>query len=141
MAEFVHVPLQTVDDGDNVIFTDTVSHGPKCVFHRPDSGVVILRGITNCCYARYRVSFGGNLSIPVGGIVGPISVALAINGEALGGSEAVVTPVAVGDEQHVYISTFVTVPRGCCFTVAVENTSDQAIDVTNANLIVTREEG
>lgn len=140
MAEFTYVPVQEVEENAAVIFSDTPVYGPKCVYHRPDSGVITLRGITRRCFARYRISFGGNLAIPADGTVAPISVALSLNGEPLGGTEAVVTPAAVGDEQHVFISTFVDVPCGCCFNAAVVNTSDAAIEVSNANLIVEREE-
>ncbi len=34
---------------------------------------------------------------------------------------------------------YIDVPRGCCVNIAIENTSDQAISVTNANIVVTRE--
>ena len=49
------------------------------------------------------------------------------------------TPAAVEEFSNVYASVFVDVPRGCCLTVAVENTSAEPISVQNANLIVTRE--
>jgi hypothetical protein len=39
---------------------------------------------------------------------------------------------------NVFTAVFVEVPRGCCLTVAVENTSADAINVQNANLIVER---
>jgi len=38
----------------------------------------------------------------------------------------------------VFAAAFIEVPRGCCVTVAVENTSTQAIDIANSNLIVER---
>ena len=33
---------------------------------------------------------------------------------------------------------YIDVPCGCCATIAVQNTSDQPIEVQNANLIVVR---
>lgn len=39
---------------------------------------------------------------------------------------------------NVYVAAFIEVPRGCCLTIAAENTSTQAISVANANLIVER---
>ena len=45
----------------------------------------------------------------------------------------------VSDHFNVSVSAFVDVPRGCCVTVALKNISAQAIDVANANLIVTRQ--
>lgn len=52
---------------------------------------------------------------------------------------AAVTPAAVENFFNIYIAAFVEVPRGCCVTIAVENSSTQAISVSNSNLIVERE--
>ena len=41
--------------------------------------------------------------------------------------------------KNVKASLFVDVPRGCCMTISVQNTSDEAIEIQNANLIITRE--
>ena len=139
MAEYTAVQLQTVEYGANVLFFEApIESGRNNVTHRQGSGVFRLRGITNQCKARYRVSFGGNIAIPAGGTVGEISIALAIDGEALASATAIVTPAAVEEFFNVFTAVFVEVPRGCCLTVAVENTSDQAIDVQNANLIIER---
>lgn len=139
MAEFTNTPVQLVAEDANVTFAETPVRGCKCIDHREGSGVVTLRGNTNCCYARYRVSFGGNIAIPTGGTVEPISVAISVRGEALGSATAILTPTAVETYGNVYISVLVDVPRGCCLDVGVVNTSDQAINVQNANLIVDRE--
>lgn len=140
MAEYSYAAVQTVEAGQNVLFNETPVAPSRCIVHRDGSGIVTLRGLTNCqCRARFRVSFGANIAIPTGGTVGAISVALAIAGEPLPASKAIVTPAAADNYFNVYIDTFVDVPAGCCSTVAVENTSDQAISVQNANLIVTRE--
>ena len=140
MAEYSYAALQTVEAGQNVLFNETPVAPSRCIVHRDGSGIVTLRGLTNGqCRARFRVSFGANIAIPTGGTVGAISVALAIAGEPLPASKAIVTPAAADNYFNVYIDTFVDVPAGCCVTVAVENTSDQAISVQNANLIVTRE--
>lgn len=140
MAEFTYAAAQTVASGQNVIFIETPVTPSRCIVHRDGSGVVTLRGLTNCqSRARFRVSFGGNIAIPEGGTVEAISVAIAIAGEPLPASTAIVTPAAVDNYFSVSIDTFVDVPAGCCTTVAIENTSAQAISVQNANLIVTRE--
>lgn len=140
MAEYSYAAVQTVEAGQNVLFNETPVAPSRCIVHRDGSGIVTLRGLTNCqCRARFRVSFGANIAIPTGGTVGAISVSLAIAGEPLPASKAIVTPAAADNYFNVYIDTFVDVPAGCCVTVAVENTSDQAISVQNANLIVTRE--
>lgn len=140
MAEYSYAAVQTVEAGQNVLFNETPVAPSRCIVHRDGSGIVTLRGLTNCqCRARFRVSFGANIAIPTGGTVGAISVALAIAGEPLPASKAIVTPAAADNYFNVYINTFIDVPAGCCVTAAVENTSDQAISVQNANLIVTRE--
>lgn len=138
MAEFTNVAAQTVAAGQNVLLAETPVSGGTCIVHRSGAGIVTLRGITNQCRARYRVSFGGNIAIPTGGTVGAISVSLAIGGEPLSASSAIVTPAAVEEFGNVFAAAFVEVPRGCCITVAVENTSTQAIVIQNANLIVER---
>ena len=131
--------LQNVVLGGNVLFTDSVINGGNCaIMHRAGSGLVSLRGNTNQCRARYRVSFGGNIAIPTGGTVGPISLAIAINGEPVASTTMITTPTAVEQFNNVFSAIFIDVPRGCCYTISVQNTSDQAIDVQNANLIVER---
>lgn len=142
MAEYTSNALQTVGLGQNVLFTESpIPCNRGYVIHREGSGILTLRGIVNnCngCFARYKVSFGANIAIPENGTVGEISLALAIDGEPIPTSSMIVTPAAAEDFWNVYASVFVTVPRGCCYTVAVENTSTQAIDVQNANIIVER---
>lgn len=142
MAEFTNNNVQTVPAGQNVIFTETAVPCTKgYVIHRQGSGIITLRGIVNntcACSARYKVSFGANVAIAEGGTVEPISIGLAIDGEAVNTSQAIVTPAAVGDYWNIYESLFVSVPKGCCYTIAVENLSGQAIDVQNANIIIER---
>lgn len=138
MAEFTAIALQTVAAGQNVAFNETPVCGGSGIYHREGSGVVTLRGCGNQCRARYKVTFGANIAVPTGGTVEAISVSLSLRGEALGSATAIVTPAAVEDFFNVFAAAFVDVPRGCCVDVAVENTSTQAIDVQNANLIVER---
>lgn len=136
--ELTAAVLQTVQAGQNVLFTETPICGSGCITHRDGSGIVTLRGQTNQCRALYRVSFGANIAIPTGGTVGAISVSISISGEPLAASTAIVTPAAVANFFNVSLDTFVCVSRGCCVTVSVENTSGQAINVQNANLIAQR---
>ena len=131
--------IQLIEQGQNALFTETPVCGSNCIKHREGAGIVTLRGITNQCRARYLVSFSGNIAIPAGGTVEEISMAIAIDGEALQSTRMRVTPAAVDNYFNVSTSVFVDVPRGCCATIAVENTSTQAINLQNANLIVTRE--
>lgn len=139
-AEYSYVPVQTVDVDDNVLFMDGDRACRKgFISHRTGSGIFFLKGATNGCKAVYRVTFDGNIAIATGGTVEPISVALTINGEALGNATATVTPAAIGDFFNVSITTFIDIPCGCCVTVSVENVSaTSSIDVQNANIIFDR---
>jgi predicted nucleic-acid-binding Zn-ribbon protein len=138
MMEITANAIQTVNANQNVLFTDVVTCGNCSMTHRDGSGLVTLRGVTNQCRARYKVSFGGNIAIPTGGTVGEISVAIAVDGEPLLATQMIVTPAAVENLFNVSAQTYIDVPCNCCVTVAVENTSTQAIEVQNANLIVVR---
>lgn len=138
MAEFTNSNIVTVSAGENLPLTETAVKGPACIVHREGAGIVTLRGLTNQCKARFKVSFGGNIAVPTGGTAGAISVALAIAGEPLNSATAIVTPAAAEDYFNVFASAFIEVPRGCCVTVAVENTSTQAVSIANSNLIVER---
>lgn len=138
MAEFTSTTIQTVAAGQNLPLTETAIKGTNCINHRAGAGNVTLRGLTSQCKALFKVSFGGNIAIPAGGTVGAISVALAVGGEALNSATAIVTPAAVDQYSNVFTAVFVEVPRGCCVTVALKNTSTQAISIANSNLIVER---
>lgn len=130
--------LQTVEANQNVLFTDTVVCGSCSIIHRDGSGLVTLRGITNQCRARFKVTFGANIALPAGGTVGPISLAIAINGEPVATTTMIETPAAVEEFSNVFSAIYLDVPTNCCSQVSVRNITDQAIDVQNANLIVER---
>lgn len=136
--EIIANALQTVPANQNVYFTDTVVCGNCAITHRDDSGLVTLRGLTNQCRARFRVTFGANIGLPADGTVGPISLAIAIDGEAVRATTMTVTPAAVEQFFNVFSSIFVDVPRGCCVTISVKNITEDDVDVVNANLIVDR---
>ena len=157
MAEFTNNPVQVVQPNQQVLLNTTIGCPKGYVIHREGSGIVTLRGIVNSqsCFARYQVTFNGNIAIPNGGTVSPISVSVAIDGEPILTSKAIFTPAAVADATdtdnnygNVTSTAIVTVPKGCCFNVSVENTSTvpttpagsnaPAINVKNANLVVTR---
>jgi len=146
MAEFTYNPIQVVEPNQNVILNTTIGCNRGYVLHRNESGIVILRGIVNCptnCFARYQVTFNGNIAVPATETIGPVAIALAIDGEPLQTSKAIVTPADVDEYFNVTSTAFIDVPRGCCFTVAVENvstgtTTDPSINVQNANLVVMR---
>ena len=139
-AEYSAVAVQTVAVDDNILFGNGSRACRKgFIQHRDDSGIFFLKGATNGCRAVYRVTFNGNIAIATGGTVGPISIALTINGEELGNATATVTPTVAEAFFNVSVTTFIEIPCGCCVTVSVENVSDTtAIDVTNANIIFDR---
>lgn len=149
MAEYVYNPIQLVQPNQPVILDASIPCNRGYVFHREGSGIVTLRGIVNnsCAnFARYQVTFNGNIAVPTGGTVGPIAVSLAIDGEPILTSRAIVTPATVDEYFNVTSTAIITVPKGCCFNVSVENTSfgataadtPTAINVQNANLVVSR---
>lgn len=149
MAEYVYNPIQLVQPNQPVILDASIPCNRGYVFHREGSGIVTLRGIVNnsCAnFARYQVTFNGNIAVPTGGTVGPIAVSLAIDGEPILTSRAIVTPAAVDEYFNVTSTAIITVPKGCCFNVSVENISfgatavdtPTAINVQNANLVVSR---
>ena len=139
MAEYVNIATQNVAANGNVIFSNTAVKGSNCIQHRDGSGIVTLRGITNQCRARFFVDFSANIAVPTGGPAGEISLAIAISGEPVLSSQMISTPAAVEQFNNVSAGIFIDVPKGCCVNISVENTSGVAIDVSNANIVVTRE--
>ena len=140
-AEFLRNDVQTVAVNNPVLLDTAIGCNRGYVYHRPESGILILRGIVNnpCAnYATYQVTFNGNIALSTGSAVGPISIALSIDGEPIPTSQAIVTPAAVGDFFNVTSTAIIQVPKGCCFNVSVENVSAVAIDVQNSNLVVDR---
>lgn len=139
-AEYSAIAAQTVAVDENILFNNGCRACRKgFIQHRDNSGIFFLKGSSNGCRAVYRVTFDGNIAIATGGTVEPISVSLAINGEALVNATATVTPAAIGNFFNVSVTTFVDIPCGCCVTVSVKNVSDTtAIDITNANVIFDR---
>jgi hypothetical protein len=155
MPEFTYNPVQLVQPNQPVLLNTSIPCTKGYIFHRNESGIVTLRGIVNNpsgCFARYVLNFNGNIAIPEGGTVGPIAVALAIDGEPILTSRAIVTPAAASEAPpstdnyfNVTSTAIITVPKGCCFNVSVENVSEApigdvapAINVQNANLTVSR---
>ena len=131
--------LQTVEANQNVLFTDTAVCGSCSIIHRDGSSLVTLRALpNNQCRARFRVTFGGNIEVPTGGTLGPISLAIAVNGEPVGATTMISTPAALEELNNVFSSVFLDVPIGCCSQISVKNISSQSIGVQNANLIVER---
>ena len=150
MAEYTYNPVQTVNPNQPVILNSSIPCNKGYVIHRNESGILTLRGIVNnsCnCFARYQVTFNGNIAVPTGGTAGPIAIALTLGGEPLLTSRAIVTPAAVDEYFNVTSTAIITVPKGCCFNVSVDNISESTdpattpapqINVQSANLVVER---
>lgn len=148
-AEFSANVAQTVAANGSVIFTESpVPCSKGLIYHRDESGIFrlaspsVVRGgcmAKGCCgrmpFTDYLVSFSGNIAIPTGGTVEPISIAIAIDGEIDPSSTMIFTPAAVGDYGNVSAQIVISVPWICrCASTSVRNTSDQAILVQNANV-------
>lgn len=152
MKEFVNNVIQSVNLNSPILFDSTncqcQNRGSK-IYHDNGTGGFILSGTNSCPMSpgnEYQVTFNGNIAIPEGGTVGPIAVAVVVNGEVKPTSRAIFVPAAVDEYGNVTSTTIVQVPKCCgCFTVAVEyvsgvddpaTTPAPAINVQNANLTI-----
>lgn len=147
MAEYLANEVQSVDLNNAVDFTASIPCTKGYIYHEDGTSIFILRGITNNCFARYRVTFNGNIAVPTGGTVAPIAVAITVNGEPRVTSRAIVTPAAVEEYNNVTSTAIITVPKGCCFTLSVRavsgitdgtTTPAPTINVINSNLVIDR---
>lgn len=148
MAEYLANAAQNVALNGQVLFTASIPCNKGYIYFEDETGILILRGVTNNCFARYQVTFNGNIAIPEGGEVTPIAVALTVNGGQRPTSRAIYTPAAVDEYGNVTSTAIITVPKGCCFNLSVEyvdaTTDDPEteptplITVQNANLVISR---
>lgn len=148
MAEYTQNAVQAVSLNNPVLFNDSIPCTRGNVYHNSGDGIFILRGRTNNCFARYQIVYNGNISIPEGGAVTPVAIAIAVNGEPRLTSRAIYTPAAVDEYGNVTSTAIITVPQGCCFSVSVRYvdateadaavTPTPAIEVQNSNITITR---
>lgn len=148
MAEFLANAVSSVALNNPILFTASIPCTKGYIYHEDETGIFILRGCTPNCFARYQVTYNGNVSIPEGGAVSPIAVAITVNGEPRLTSRAIFTPSAVDEYGNVTSTAIITVPKGCCFSVSVryvDATTDDAtttptpvIEVQNSNLVIDR---
>lgn len=147
MAEYLANAVQSISLNQPATFSASIPCPRGYVYHEDETGVFILRGVTNNCFARYQVVFNGNVAIPTGGAVTPIAVAIAVNGEPRLTSRAIFTPAAVDTYGNVTSTAIITVPKGCCFSLSVRYVAadeDPAtvptpvIEMQNSNLTITR---
>ena len=147
-AEYLANALQNVSLNGPVLFTASIPCNKGYVYHEDETGIFILKGKTNNCFARYQVTYNGNIAIPDGGDVTPIAVAISVNGEPRLTSQAIITPAAVDEFGNVTSTAIITVPKGCCFSLSVryvDATTDDPtteptplIEVQNSNLVINR---
>lgn len=147
MAEYFANALANIPLNEAIDFEASIPCTRGYVFHEDGTGVFILRGVTSNCFARYRVTYTGNIAVPTGGTVAPIAVAIALNGEQRMASRAIITPAAVDEYGNVTSTAIITVPRGCCFSVSVRyvsgvtdgtTTPPVSINQINGNLTIDR---
>jgi hypothetical protein len=148
MAEYLANAVQSVALNSPVLFTASIPCTKGCVYHEDETGIFILRGITNNCFARYQVTYNGNIAIPEAGAISAIALAISVNGEERPTSKAIFTPQAVNEYGNVTSTAIITVPKGCCFSLSVRYvdatvddpavTPTPTIEVENSNLVVTR---
>lgn len=148
MAEYLANAVQSVDLNAPIVFTASIPCPRGNVIHEDETGIFILRGAGNNCFARYQVTFNGNIAVPEGGTAGPIAVAIAVNGEQRPTSRAIITPAAAEEYGNVTSTAIITVPSCCCYSLSVravsgivnDPTAEPAptIDVVNSNLVITR---
>ena len=146
-AEYLANAVQEVALNAPIIFTASIPCRRGYVYHEDSTGVFILRGITNQCYATYQVTYNGNIAVPTGGTAGPIAVAITTNGEPRPTSRAVYVPAAVDTYGNVTSTAIIKVPKGCCFSLSVDSvpatadptaTPAPVIEVENSNLVINR---
>lgn len=147
MAEYLANAVQAVALNQPAIFTASIPCTKGYVYHEDETGIFILRGITTNCFARYQVTFNGNIAIPDGGTAGSIAVAITVNGEPRLTSRAITTPAAADEYGNITSTALITVPRGCCFNISIRSvpatedptvTPAPVINIQNANLVITR---
>ena len=147
MAEYLSNPVQTVALNQAAVFDASIPCNRGNVFHEDGTGNFILRGNPPNCFARYQVVFNGNIALPEGATVTPIAVALTVNGEIRPTSRAIYTPAAAEQYGNVTSTAIITVPRGCCFNLALRSvpasedptvTPAPLISLQNANITINR---
>lgn len=148
MAEYLANAVQNVDLNAPVLFSASIPCNRGNVIHEDETGIFILQGNTTNCFARYQVTFNGNIAIPEGGTVGPIAVAITVNGETRPTSRAIITPAAAEEYNNVTSTAIITVPRRCHYSISVRavsglvddptGTPAPVISVINSNLEINR---
>lgn len=147
-AEYLANQIQDVSLNSPILMSASLPCRRGNVIHEDGTGVFILRGNTNQCYATYQITFNGNIALPEDATeIVPIAIAITVLGEPRLTSRAIYTPQAVSEFGNVTSTAIIKVPRGCCFSMSVDSipaTADSTItpapiiEVQNANLVINR---
>ena len=146
MALYTAIERQTIQPNADAIFTlNPIPCNRGFVRWRPGYPGFILAGKVcrkPCgCFPRsanYSIHFDGNIAISEGGTVEPISIAIALDGSAVPASQMISTPAAAEEFNAVSKNIEVDIWSGCCETITIRNISNQAIDLENAVIEISR---
>lgn len=147
MAEYLAVEAQAVPLNQAAVFEASIPCRAGNVIFENGTGVFVLRGNTNNCFARYALDFNGNIAVPEGGTAGPIAVAISVNGEVRPSSLSISTPAAVDQYNNVTSTATIDVPRGCCYYISLRHvaastdatvTPAPVINIQNGNFRINR---
>lgn len=150
MAEWTNSTVQTVNPGESIVFTEnTVPCNLGLILQHAGSGAFLVKGVSakgqtfgcSCMRSKvvdYDVAFGANIAVPTGQTVGPITVAIAVDGTTIATSEMEITPAAV--EEYGNVCRVISIPiwKGCCQTISVRNTSSIPILVDSPTIRITQ---
>lgn len=136
MINSVAVATQAVAANNNVLFpTDrirTKSCNSCCgwLSHDTGSGLFTLTkpGI-------YEVLYNANIT---SASTGTASLVLKQNGENVGGTQSIYTIATASALGNVAASALICVPCGSSYTITLTNNSTLALNVQDANLIITK---
>jgi hypothetical protein len=133
MIELTNSVVQEVLQNGAVLFANVALKSGCAERHREGSSQVVLTkpGI-------YQVTFNADVAVPTGGTADTMTLALAVDAEALPGSTMSTTPGATDDYNNISTTHLIRVSAPCCVTVSVISATAFAINVKNANLVVER---
>lgn len=147
MVELKSIGTQTVKSGGVILFNDVTAVDNTSVIHRSGSGIVTVQNKSQGCPYRnlvksVPVAFSANVAFPTTVPTGetaataPVSLVFAVGGEPDTTTEMIVTPASADEFFNVSRTTLVAVPKGCCTSIAIENSSNGTITVENATLLI-----
>lgn len=130
MINAVNVPVQTVAVQAPVLFASTRIKTGCSVRHEQGSSrfVALKPGV-------YKVSFSGNVAVTAAGAA---ALAIVQDGEEVAGSRMTATLAAAAPE-NVSTTVLVRVFDDCCVALSVRNVGTVAVQMDNANFVITRE--